>query len=93
MSRLPLGCRTVPSGTGVPDGGGVPSSSVNSRTAAVERVVVGVVLALRERPGTGVLARPERAAHVPEQHFRTGRSRPVQQDARAVHHHGAQATG
>src|SRR6185312_4844844 len=34
VSRLPLGWRTVPSGTGLPGGGGVPSSSVNSRTAA-----------------------------------------------------------
>jgi hypothetical protein len=36
---------------------------------ARERILALVQLALRDRPGARVLARPERAAHVPEEHL------------------------
>ena len=47
----------------------------------VRGILVRVVLALRDRPGALVLARPERATHVPEQQLRPVRAGPVQEQA------------
>src|SRR6185312_12774455 len=54
----------------------------------LERVLTGRVLALRDRPRAGVLASPEGAAHVPEQHLHDPAVRTsVEQDSGAGSRH------
>ena len=53
----------------------------------VEVALAGLGLALRDRPGVLLLARPERAAHVTEEDLEAGCRHPVQQDPRAVSRH------
>src|SRR5690606_11156206 len=52
----------------------------------------GVELALRDRPGGGVLARPERAAHVRDEDLLARWPLTMQQDACALHDHASTLT-
>src|ERR671915_215143 len=55
------------------------------------RVLAVGVLALRDRPGAGVLARPERAAGVNEQDLGLAARDPIEEDARAAPRHGPES--
>src|SRR5687768_2311765 len=55
------------------------------------RILAVGVLALRDRPRAGVLARPERAAGVHEQHLGLAARDPVEEDARAAPRHGPES--
>ena len=74
VSTLPLVTRHSPSGTRSAAGTGEPSSSSNSRRATASGSSSGPCSPFGQRPGAVVLLRPERAAHVPEQHLGTGRA-------------------
>ena len=81
VTALPPFWVTVPSSTRAPPvdrRGRRPRLLGELAQCGLERIVVRAVLPLRDRPGAGVLARPERPAGVHEQHLhasgrRTGR--------------------
>ena len=79
---------TVPSSRSSPSGAG-RAELLGELAAGRGRAASssGGVLALRDRPRALVLAGPERAAHVREQHLRPVRAGAVQQHPGAVHDH------
>jgi hypothetical protein len=85
---LPPDWRISPRSTNSDAGTGAPISSVELAAGRLERILAGLVLALRDRPRTGVLARPVRPAHVAEQHLdhATALPSPVQQDSGTPSH-------
>ena len=91
---FPAFCRIVPRSTSASraTGGGAPSSSSNSRKRDVERLLARLDLALRDRPGTVVLPRPERPAGMDEQHLERVASAAVEEKACALLRHRGQPT-
>ena len=65
---LPDFCRTSPRSRASPSGG-APELLRELAPRRGERILVGVVLALGDRPRPGVAPRPQRAARVDEQHL------------------------
>jgi len=69
--------------------GDLPAEFFDELTASrVVRILVVVVLALRNRPGMFVLASPDRTAHVRDQHLERTPVAPVEQNTRATSRHG-----
>jgi len=58
-----------------------------------QRLLLGVVLALGDRPRAGVLLGPERAAGVHQQHLEGGARAAVQENAGAAFRHPRIVTG